>query len=255
MTDFLQCLVPDWTGVCANVGALSTLRVGGISPAPYDDGAGAGGLNLGMHVGDDPAAVQENRLRLRALLPSEPVWLNQVHGNAVVDAARVEGIPTADASFTARPGVVCVIQTADCLPVLLCDADAKVVGAAHAGWRGLASGVLENTIAAMRNAGARQILAWLGPAIGPQRFEVGPEVRQAFMDADPNVSSAFASSGTGEDKYLADIYSLAHMRLRRSGIEQIFGAGFCTVTDSTRFYSFRRDKTTGRMASCIWLKD
>lgn len=249
-------LVPDWQGAPACVGAISTLRGGGVSRAPYDDGAGAGGgLNLGVHVGDDPAAVAENRARLRALLPAEPAWLTQVHGNRVVDAAGAHGLPQADASIAAGPGAVCVIQTADCLPVLFCDTRGKVVGAAHAGWRGLAGGVLENTVAAMRAAGADEILAWLGPAIGPACFEVGEEVRQAFLARSDLAGAAFVPNLKAPGKHFADIYHLARLILARQGVERISGGGLCTVSDAARFYSYRRDRITGRMASLVWLKD
>lgn len=244
-------IVPDWPAAAPAIGALSTIRCGGLSGAPYDDGAGGGGLNLGLHVGDDAASVAQNRARLRAVLPGEPVWLAQVHGAEVVDAAAVRGVPEADASFSTLPGVVCAILTADCLPVLFADRGGAVVGAAHAGWRGLARGVLQNTVARMRQAGAADIVAWLGPAIGPQRFEVGPEVRAAFADVDPAAGAAFVAQGNG--KYLADIYQLARLALAGCGVRQVGGGGLCTVSDKRRFYSYRRDGVTGRMASLIWI--
>ncbi|RZI42259.1 peptidoglycan editing factor PgeF [Herbaspirillum sp. HC18] len=247
-------IIPDWPDAPANIGALSTTRTGGCSRAPYDDGAGGGGLNLGGHVGDDPEAVRRNRDVLRAVLPAEPAWLTQVHGTTVVNAAEVENAPQADACFTTKPGVVCVIQTADCLPVLLCDTAGKVVGAAHAGWRGLAGGVLENTIARMREAGASGILAWLGPAIGPACFEVGQDVFDAFAGHDEDMAAAFVPIPGRQGKYIADIYALAKRTLRRAGVEKIGGGGLCTVTEQNRFYSYRRDKVTGRMASLIWRK-
>jgi YfiH family protein len=247
-----DCIVPDWPGMPPAIGALSTTRRGGVSHAPYDDGAGRGGLNLGLHVGDDGDAVLRNRALLQAQLPSAPVWLNQVHGAGVVDAAAVEGVPDADASFTTRPGVVCAIMTADCLPVLFADRAGAVVGAAHAGWRGLANGVLQNTVARMRDAGAGDITAWLGPAIGPQSFEVGTDVRAAFADADPAAAAAFAAQPGG--KYLADIFQLARLALAACGVQQIGGGGFCTVGDAGRFYSYRRDRITGRMASLVWIR-
>jgi hypothetical protein len=247
-------LVPDWPDLPANVAALSTLRGGGVSQAPYDDGRGGGGLNLGTHVGDDSAMVAENRARLRTLLPAEPAWLTQVHGTAVLDAADLHNAPQADASITSKPGVVCAIMTADCLPVLFCDRQGKVVGAAHAGWRGLAAGVLENTIAAMRAIGAGDIMAWLGPAIGPANFEVGDEVRQAFIAVDPKANAAFVANLKVPGKYFADIYCLARLALQRQGVRQITGGGCCTVTERERFYSYRRDGVTGRMASLIWLR-
>lgn len=250
----MDLILPDWTNAPANVGALSTTRRGGTSRAPYDDGAGGGGMNLGTHVGDDPQAVRENRTLLRTLLPTEPAWLSQVHGTGVLDAAMATNSPEADASIVARPGAVCVVQTADCLPVLFCDANGKAVGAAHAGWRGLAGGVLQQTIDRMRDAGAADILAWLGPAIGPQCFEVGQDVFDAFAGREPAMAKAFVPVHAQAGKYFADIYTLARITLRNAGIHQVSGGGFCTVTEKDRFYSYRRDKTTGRMASLIWLK-
>jgi YfiH family protein len=246
-------IVPDWIEAPPNIGALSTTRKGGASLVPY--GCGEGGLNLGMHVGDDPEHVRQNRSLLRTFLPSEPVWLTQVHGARVVDAATIEeGALEADASITNQPGVVCAIQTADCLPVLFCDTRGVVVGAAHAGWRGLAGGVLENTVAGMRESGADEILAWLGPAIGPHSFEVGTDVRHAFLDRDASLMAAFKPVSGQTGKYLADIYALAKHVLAQVGVSRVYGGGFCTVTEMQRFYSYRRDKTTGRMASLIWLK-
>lgn len=250
----MDCIIPDWINAPANVGALSTTRKGGFSRAPYDDGAGGDGLNLGMHVGDDPDAVTRNRALLRATLPGEPRWLSQVHGALVLDAVDVENAPQADASIATQAGVVCAIQTADCLPVLFCDAQGSVVGAAHAGWRGLASGVLENTVSRMRDAGAADIFAWMGPAIGPRCFEVGQDVFATFVERDEKLGSAFKSIADRSQKYFADIYSLARATLINVGVEQIYGGGLCTVTDARRFYSYRRDKVTGRMASLIWLK-
>lgn len=246
------CIVPGWDGLPPAVRALSTTRRGGLSAPPYDDGAGGGGLNLGLHVGDDAGTVGQNRARLQAQLPGAPVWLNQVHGASVVDAADAVGVPDADGSFTTRPGVVCAIMTADCLPVLFADRAGTVVGAAHAGWRGLAQGVLQNTVARMRDAGAADITAWLGPAIGPQAFEVGAEVRAAFADANPAAAAAFAMQRDG--KYLADIYLLARLALAGCGVRQVSGGGFCTVGDPARFYSYRRDRVTGRMASLVWIR-
>jgi YfiH family protein len=250
----MDLIRPDWSGAPAAVGALSTVRGGGVSRVPYDDGAGGGGLNLGLHVEDCAADVLENRARLAALLPAEPAWLTQVHGTSVVDAALAEGVPVADASYTTRPGVVCAILTADCLPVLFCDTAGRVVGAAHAGWRGLAGGVLENTVAAMRAAGASELMAWLGPAIGPRQFEVGEEVRQAFAGLGQDALSAFQPVGTRPGKYLADIYALARIRLRAQGVLQVAGGGRCTVSEAGLFYSYRRDRVTGRMASLVWIE-
>ena len=250
----MDLIIPDWSGIPANIGALTTTRRGGVSQAPYDDGTGAGGLNVGTHVGDDVHAVTQNRQLLNKMLPSQPVWLNQVHGVTVVDAASVTGVPEADASMSTVPGVVCAIQTADCLPVLFCDAAGKVVGAAHAGWRGLLHGVLGNTVERMRMAGAGEIIAWLGPAIGPQSFEVGEEVMHAYTERDRDAHASFTPVSDRPGKYWADIYQLARQALVKAGINKIYGGGFCTVTDRDTFYSYRRDKVTGRMASLIWIK-
>jgi len=232
---------PDWQ-VPANVRVLVTTRAGGISVAPWD------GCNLGDHVGDDPAAVAENRRRLRAHLPGEPVWLKQVHGVRCIDA-EVAGSNEADAAFTRAPSVVCAVLTADCLPVLLCDMAGSVVAAAHAGWRGLAAGIIESTVRSLDVPG-EQIMAWLGPAIGPDNFEVGDEVREAFVSHDPQAASAFAQRSNGQ--WLCDIYQLAQQRLAVLGVCRIASADFCTVRDAERFYSYRRDGVTGRMASLIW---
>jgi polyphenol oxidase len=251
----MELIVPEWPGNTDTIGALSTTRRGGRSASPYDDGEGGGGLNLGIHVGDEPENVCRNRALLKALLPSEPAWLSQVHGSRVVDAASVGNVPPdADASISTVPGVVCAIQTADCLPVLFCDRGGKVVGAAHAGWRGLSGGVLENTIEAMRSVGGSEILAWLGPAIGPQCFEVGKDVYEAFSGKDGEMAKAFVPLSGSNGKYLADIYSLARRTLALAGVLEVSGGGLCTVTEQKRFYSYRRDKVTGRMASLIWLK-
>jgi len=262
MSSLPQWLIPHWPGLPANVGALSTTRRGGVSPAPYDDGMGQGGLNLGTHVGDQPHNVAQNREILRAMLPGDPAWLSQVHGTAVADVARIgpQEVPEADASLSTTAGKVCVVMTADCLPVLFCDVEGKVVAAAHAGWRGLAAGVLENTVDAMRAAGAGELMAWMGPAIGPYQFEVGPEVRQTFLNdalddsGVRHVEAAFTPVEGKPGKYLTDIYGLARYRLHRAGVTQVHGGEFCTVSNSGRFYSFRRDGVTGRQAALIWIK-
>jgi len=252
----MELLIPDWHAP-AHVGALTTLRAGGFSAAPYADADGLPGLNLGAHVGDDPIHVAANRARLRRLLPQEPAWLSQVHSTAVADAATTAAGAEADGAVADRPGVVCVMMTADCLPVLFCDRAGRVVGAAHAGWRGLAGGVLERTVDAMRARGAQDIMAWLGPAIGPARFEVGEDVRTAFLasaiEHEAATAGAFAAIDGVPGKYLADIYQLARLRLQAGGVDDITGGQWCTVSDP-RFYSYRRDKTTGRMASLVWLK-
>ncbi|MBB5368620.1 MULTISPECIES: peptidoglycan editing factor PgeF [unclassified Janthinobacterium] len=257
----LSHIAPDWPGLPANVGALSTVRAGGVSLGLYGDARGGGGLNLGLHVGDDPACVAQNRARLAAILPSEPAWLSQVHGVAVADAAALAGcVPDADASVATESGVVCTVMTADCLPVLFCSHDGLVVGAAHAGWRGLANGVLQHTVQDMRARGATEILAWLGPAIGPGAFEVGADVLQAFRDGARDdeerqaLSDAFAAIAGKPGKYLADIYTLARIMLRRDGVTRVSGGEYCTVSDAAQFYSYRRDGVTGRQASLIWRK-
>ncbi|TDY35189.1 peptidoglycan editing factor PgeF [Janthinobacterium sp. 75] len=261
MTAPLPGLIPHWPGLPANVGALATVREGGVSRQPYGDGQGGGGLNLGTHVGDEPALVAANRARLAAILPSEPAWLSQVHGVAVADAAKLHGcVPDADASIATQAGAVCVVMTADCLPVLFSSSDGLVVGAAHAGWRGLANGVLQRTVDSMRAQGATDILAWLGPAIGPQQFEVGQDVLQAFRDGARDaaerqvLSAAFAAIDGKPGKYLADIYVLARTMLLRDGVAQVAGGEYCTVSDVAQFYSYRRDGVTGRQASLIWRK-
>lgn len=240
-----DCLIPDWPAP-ATVRALQTLRTGGCSPTPWSS------LNLGDHVGDDPERVATNRASLRERLPAEPLWLNQVHGTTVVDAALAEQCVAADAAVSSHPGAVCAVMTADCLPVLFCDRAGSVVAAAHAGWRGLLEGVLENTVAAMQ-VPSSELLAWLGPAIGPSAFEVGDEVRTAFVADDPSARSAFVAKANG--KWCCDLYALARRRLARLGVSRVFGGGHCTYTDTALFYSYRRERTTGRMASLIWLAD
>ncbi|MBI5108274.1 MAG: peptidoglycan editing factor PgeF [Rhodocyclales bacterium] len=237
-------ILPDWAAP-AGVRALSTTRRGGFSSAPWAS------FNLGEHVGDDPSAVQANRQRLRDALPAEPRWLRQVHGARCVDAALAPQGEPADASFTRQRGVVCAVQTADCLPVLLCDERATVIGAVHAGWRGLAAGVIEAAVTAMDEPGER-LMAWMGPAIGPAAFEVGGEVRDAFLAHDPRAAEAFVAVHGG--KWLCDIYLLARQRLAALGIRRIAGADFCTASDGEGFFSYRRDGVTGRMASLVWLE-
>ena len=250
---------PEWPDLPAAVGALATSRDGGVSKGPYDDGKGGGGLNLGLHVGDDPEAVRANRARLQEWLPGRPAWISQVHGADVVDAATVgpdQPVRVGDASIASRAGVVCAILTADCLPVLFADLDGKVVGAAHAGWRGLAGGVLGTTAAAMRAAGAGEITAWMGPAIGANAFEVGADVLDAFLAALPGepTRAAFRPYPGREGKYLADMFALARLMLARDGVTRVHGGSLCTASAPERFYSYRRDGVTGRQASLIWLK-
>ena len=250
----MEFIIPDWPGLPPNIGAISTLRAGGVSQSPYDNGSGSGGLNLGAHVGDRLPDVLQNRLLLQASLPDQPKWLTQVHGSEVVDAATVVGAPEADASFCTQVGVVCAILTADCLPVLFCDEHGRVVAAAHAGWRGLVGGVLENTVASMRKSGAGKILAWLGPAIGPTHFEVGKEVMEAFIARDASTYIAFSPMAGKPEKYLANIYLLSKILLQKVDVNEVSGGGLCTVSDTRQFYSYRRDKVTGRMASVIWIR-
>lgn len=239
-------LRPDWPAP-ANVRAATTLRTGGASVGAY------AGCNLGDHVGDSPAAVAANRAAVTAALalPYAPAWLQQVHGTRVVNAAEVTTPIAADGSFATAPGAVCAVLTADCLPVLLCALAGDAVAALHAGWRGLADGVIEAGVRALARPG-ELMLAWLGPAIGPQRFEVGGEVRAQFCAHDSDAAAAFVAAGDG--KWLADIYLLARQRLAAAGVTAVYGGGLCTVGDAQRFYSYRRDGATGRMASLIWLQ-
>lgn len=238
-----ELVVPDWPAP-PNVHAFVTTRTGGVGTGPFDS------FNLGDHVGDAPAAVAANRRLLRAQLPAEPVWLRQVHGTRCVNAADARAGVEADAAFARAAGVVCAVLTADCLPVLLCDEAGMVVAAAHAGWRGLAAGVIEATVATLGVPG-EQLMAWLGPAIGPQHFEVGGEVREIFVAHDPHAAHAFVARPHG--KWLCDIYLLARQRLSALGIRRITSADFCTVRDARQFFSYRRDGVTGRMTSLIWL--
>ena len=284
-----ELIAPYWPDAPANVKALASTRRGGFSLGRYGDGDGGsgGGLNLGLHVGDDLAIVQRNRAALRAMLPGAPAWMSQVHGVAVIDAASVllsaraqagdasiavQGDPSivvegdasivveGDASIAATTGVVCAVMTADCLPVLFADLGGRVVGAAHAGWRGLAGGVLGATVAAMRAAGAGELTAWLGPAIGPAHFEVGADVLETFLAGARNdlerarIMAAFVRFEGRPGKYLADLYALARTLLARSSVTRVWGGAQCTVTEVDRFYSYRRDGVTGRQASLIWLE-
>lgn len=237
----MDILLPNWPAPPA-VRACATTRMGGVSTGPYAS------LNLGDHVGDDPAAVAENRARLcRALvLPAEPLWLTQVHGIAVAEG---QG-GCADASVAFAAGTVCTVMTADCLPLLLCDRAGTRVAAVHAGWRGLLAGVIEAAVTRLDVPG-EELLAWLGPAIGSDAFEVGEEVRVAFMTEDAGAAEAFRPSPAG--RWLADIYALARRRLARCGVSAVYGGELCTYHDAERFYSYRRDGVTGRMASLIWL--
>ncbi|MEZ5538076.1 MAG: peptidoglycan editing factor PgeF [Thiolinea sp.] len=241
-------IIPDWPAP-SNVNAVSTTRHGGVSQPPYAS------LNLGDHVGDDGLAVAANRQRVGDILrlPTEPLWLEQVHGTTVAGMQTDSCYPQADASVAFKPRQVSIVMTADCLPVLFCDRQGTRVASAHAGWRGLCDGVLEQTVSKL-DCAAEDLLVWLGPAIGPQQFEVGDEVRAAFMAHDPRAEAAF-QTGASSGKWLADIYRLARQRLNAQGVEQIFGDEFCTVSEPERFFSYRRDGQTGRMASLIWLSD
>lgn len=238
----------DWPAP-PNIKALCTTRQGGVSSAPF------GQLNLGDHVGDDPQAVIDNRqLLLNSLSLVKPAqWLKQVHGVEVVEACSDQQIRQADACYTTEPGVACVIMTADCLPVLFTNRSGSKVAAAHAGWRGLAEGVLEETLSQFTDPS--EVMVWMGPAIGPDTFEVGQEVYDRFVDDLKEARHAFKPSPSHNERWLADIYRLARLRLNRAGVRQIFGGGFCTYSDSERFFSYRRQAQTGRMASLIWLED
>jgi hypothetical protein len=240
-------LLPDWDAPAA-VRALVTTRAGGFSAAPY------AGLNLATHVGDAPERVADNRRRLCLgilPLPADPLWLEQVHGTRVVESGQYRAGDQADACIARTPGRVCAVLSADCLPLLFCADDASAVAAAHAGWRGLSAGMIEACVAAMAIPPAR-LLAWLGPAIGPRAYEVGDEVRAAFCRQDAGAQRAFVPHGPG--KWLCDLYLLARQRLSALGVERVSGGGHCTFSDPRRFYSYRRDGVTGRMASCIWIE-
>jgi polyphenol oxidase len=242
MNPNMHWLQADWPAP-ANIHAATTLRTGGVSPGEYSS------LNPATHVGDNPDLVSQNKRIIKTMLnlPSEPVWLNQTHSNRAIKAITTDTPQQADASYTDQSGVVCAVMTADCLPLLVCSGDGTEIAAIHAGWRGLLDGVIDNTIAALQS---RDVLVWFGPAIGSERFEVGDEVRAAYVAKSTEYASAFKQKN--QDKWLADIYQLARINLAFLGITKVFGGGFCTVTDEKRFYSFRRDKVTGRMATLIW---
>jgi len=240
-------LLPDWPAP-ARVRAACTTRIGGVSLGAYAS------LNMGRSAGDASAAVSENRRRVHQALalPAEPCWIRQVHGVRAVQMPQAAPGPDADASFTIEPGVVCAVHAADCLPVLLCDQSGTVVAAAHAGWRGLAGGVLERTVAALP-VPPQALLAWLGPAIGPEAFEVGEEVRECFVAADAAAARAFRPAVLA-GKHYADLFALARLRLARAGVHRVHGGGLSTHADPARFFSYRRDGVTGRMAALIWLE-
>ena len=242
----MSLILPDWPAP-TRVKSRMTTREGGVSQAPWAS------LNLGDHVGDDPRHVAANRARLHQQLPGEPAWLRQVHSARVVQIGQ-DSNREADAAYSRLTGQVCAVLTADCLPVLFCDRAGSVVAAAHAGWRGLAGGVLEATVAAMQ-VQPDEILAWMGAAIGPQAFEVGDEVRQVFVAQHAEAALAFLPHPEAvPGKWLADIYQLARIRLDHVGVQAIYGGGRCTYQEAETFYSYRRDGVTGRMASLIWLE-
>lgn len=242
----LQRLTPEWDAP-PSVRAAFTLRAGGVSRAPFDS------LNLGAHVGDEPGAVVENRRRARAelALPGEPAWLEQVHGTRVADLDAEAAPAAADAVMTRSSGRVCAVQVADCMPVLFAARDASAVAVAHAGWRGLAAGVLEATVARLAVA-PRELIAWLGPAISARHFEVGDEVRAAFLAADAGAGGAFVANARG--RWQCDLAALARRRLAAIGLTEVTGGCWCTYGDAARFFSFRRDGRCGRMAALIWLQ-
>lgn len=240
----MKCIRADWPAP-DHIHALTTTRQGGASAAPYE------AFNLGDHVNDDPLAVQQNREQLQTAfqLPSEPKWLQQTHSTLVANLDDPQSDFAADASFSRCPNTVCAVLTADCLPILICDQAGKEVAAIHAGWRGLANGIVQQTLAQL-NAAAQDCLAWLGPAIGPERFEVGEDVLTAYLAQSEAHRAAFKVSG---DRYLANIYQLARTTLAMAGLEAIYGGQHCTHQEQDDFFSYRRDGVTGRMASLIWI--
>ena len=235
-------ITADWPAP-ANIHTATTLRTGGVSQGDYSS------LNPADHVNDKLQHVLANRQCIKNMLalPAEPVWLQQTHSVDVVCTDQLERSPVADASYTAKSNIVCTVLTADCLPVLLCDQQGTMIAAIHGGWRGLLNGIIENTVCKMLATG---LIAWLGPAIGAQSFEVGDDVRVAFIKKSAQFSSAFKNHAPG--KYLADIYQIARILLNNAGVQQIYGGQYCTVTDKDRFFSYRRDGQTGRMATMIW---
>ena len=241
----MEWITPDWP-VPETIKAVSTVRSGGVSAGSY------AGMNLADHVGDRPASVARNRctLRQRLELPSEPIWLRQVHGTRVIQADRAAAGEEADGSFTNRSSIVCAVMTADCLPVLLYERRSGTAAAVHGGWRGLAAGILQHTIATIADG---DWVAWLGPAIGPEAFEVGDDVRAALLARSDRVITAFRPNGA--HRWHADLYEIARILLRSHGVQQIYGGGFCTFIDSDRFFSYRRDGVTGRMATLIWISE
>ncbi len=257
----MDYLTPDWPAP-TGIKAIVTTRQGGDSLPPYDS------LNPALHVGDDSAHVMANRQRIARAIQSSnaPIsiqWLNQTHTTRVIessdlaiDSTRYDDYPNADACFTTQANIACAVMTADCLPVLLCRQDGTAVAAVHAGWRGLLDGIIEATVETLNSCSASPIMAWLGPAIGPQNFEVGCEVRDLFVNAahsDDTIATQKAFISAPHDKYFADIYQLARLRLARLNIHQVYGGKLCTVADEQRFFSYRREGVSGRMASLIWI--
>ncbi len=250
----------DWDAP-DNIRTLVTTRMGGYSLPPYKS------FNLAMHVGDDPQIVEQNRKRLEELLPSEPKWLNQIHSSRIINAADIEPQPDADGSITAQKNIVSVVMTADCLPALICNRQGSAVAAVHAGWRGLLAGILEQgaeQLLKLSTCQKDEVLVWLGPAIGPNHFEVGDDVRQAFLARAQgrgqshyeSIERCFAKhtkTSDGQNKYLADIYQLARVRLSAIGVDNVSGGHYCTYSEADKFYSYRRDGVTGRMASMVWI--
>ncbi len=239
-------VVPDWPAA-PRVRAFVTTRAGGVSGGEYAS------MNLGAHGGDAPRNVERNRLIVRELMPATPRWMAQVHGIevAILDELAPEHVATADAAVARSPGHVCTVLTADCMPLLLAHEGGSRVAVAHAGWRGMSAGVIENAVRAM-DVPPAELIAWMGPAIGPDAFEVGVEVREAFVAADPDAGRAFRPGAPG--KYLADLYALARRRLGRAGVARVHGGGFCTHRERERFFSYRREKRSGRMGAFIWIE-
>ncbi|MBD0787578.1 peptidoglycan editing factor PgeF [Vibrio sp. Y2-5] len=242
----MNWITPNWNAP-KQVKALASTRIGGCSKSPYE------GLNLGMHVGDDPILVQRNRdlLQQQTQMPTAPVWLNQTHSTVVLDVSQpTNDVLDADGIITSSPNVVCSAMTADCLPVLITNTSGTQVAAVHAGWRGLAGGIVENALEQFSN----DVMLWLGPAIGPEAFEVGEDVLQAFLDYDSKAGVAFVP-GKQQGKWWANMTMLTRLRMAKLGIDQVFDSGLCTYQDPQRFYSYRRDGVTGRQATFIWINE
>ncbi len=242
----MNWITPNWNAP-KQVKALASTRIGGCSKSPYE------GLNLGMHVGDDPILVQRNRdlLQQQTQMPTAPVWLNQTHSTVVLDVSQpTNDVLDADGIITSSPNVVCCAMTADCLPVLITNTSGTQVAAVHAGWRGLAGGIVENALEQFSN----DVMLWLGPAIGPEAFEVGEDVLQAFLDYDSKAGVAFVP-GKQKGKWWANMTMLTRLRMAKLGIDQVFDSGLCTYQDPQRFYSYRRDGVTGRQATFIWINE